>query len=87
MTITRLLLGKCGFNYYLFKMRKHTDRYCNVCRVKEDIAHCILYCKGNPAKEIREWLKRDDSVLTLEEVFENTELQEIICKHAKRRKF
>jgi hypothetical protein len=51
VTITRLLLGKCGFNYNSFKMKKHSDGYCNVCR---NIEHCILYCKGNPAKEIRE---------------------------------
>jgi hypothetical protein len=43
-------------------------------------------CKGNLAKEIREWQKRNDCVLTLEDVLDNTELQEVIYKHAKRRK-
>jgi len=86
VTITRLQLGKCGLNHYLHIMKKHADGYCTTCRIKEDIPHYLLYCKDNPAKEIREWQKRNDSVMTLEEVLENTELQEIIYKHAKQRK-
>jgi ribonuclease HI len=86
VTITRLQLGKCGLNYYLHKMKKHADGYCTICRTKEDIPHYLLYCKGNPANEIRKWQQRNDSVLTLEEVLENKELQEIIYKHAKARK-
>ena len=85
VTITRLQLGRCGLNHYLHLMKGHPDGNCNICNIKEDIRHYVLHCKGNPATEVREWQKSNDSVSTLEEVLENTELQEIIYHHAKQR--
>ena len=86
VTITRLQRGRCGLNYYLYKMKRHPDGNCTICNIKEDIPHYKLNCKGNPAKEIREWQNRNENRLTLEEILENNDTQNIIYKYAKIRK-
>jgi len=68
VTITRLQLGRCGLNHYLHVMKRHPDGCCESCKTKEDIEHYIVYCKGQPAKELREWQQRNGKYLTMEEM-------------------
>ena len=86
VTITRLQLGRCGLYHYLHQMKRYPDGKCNICNTDEKIAHFILYCRGQPAKEIREWQDRNHSSTTLEEILNNKECQEVIFKHASQRK-
>ncbi len=42
--IHRLRLGKCGLNFYLYKIGKHDNGVCEVCQEPEDISHYLLSC-------------------------------------------
>ena len=46
-TLTRLRLGKCKLNKYLFDIKRHPDSNCGNCGVPETIEHILLNCKYN----------------------------------------
>jgi len=52
--ITRLRLGIANTNYHLFKLRRHPNGLCDLCKVKDDVAHLLLECnKENIANILR----------------------------------
>ena len=42
--ITRLRLGKCALNLYLFQISKHDDGFCQTCGEPESTEHLLLEC-------------------------------------------
>ena len=66
--ITRMQLGRCSLNHYMFKMKKHEDRLCRICRVKENIEHYVMHCSQEPPSEIKAWQSNNHTVLTLKEL-------------------
>jgi ribonuclease HI len=42
--ISRLRLGKCLLNHYLFRIKSHPTGLCSTCSVPETIEHCLLNC-------------------------------------------
>jgi len=67
--ITRLRLGTANTNYRLFRMGKHPTGLCDLCHVKEDIAHLLLECKkeniGSLLRSKCDAFKSDFSLKTL----------------------
>jgi len=45
IAITRLRLGKCRLNYYMFELNLHPDGLCTVCKLPETVNHYLLECK------------------------------------------
>jgi len=45
--ITRLRLGKCRLNKYLYDIKKHDDGQCTDCKVPETIKHVLLEFSTN----------------------------------------
>ena len=45
--ITRLRLGKCCLNHYLFKINCHPTGLCSTCMVPETIEHFLFYCTNS----------------------------------------
>jgi ribonuclease HI len=54
--ITRLRLGKCCLNKYLYQINRHLDGLCDKCRVPETIEHALTSCETN--KDLIETLKK-----------------------------
>jgi hypothetical protein len=45
--ITRLRLGKCLLNMYLFRIGRHNTGLCDICLQPETVQHFLLECKGS----------------------------------------
>jgi ribonuclease HI len=45
--LTRLRLGKCSLNYYLYKIRKHPTGLCDTCGVEETVEHFLISCSAS----------------------------------------
>ena len=80
--ISRLRLGKCRLNWYLFKMKRHNTGMCDVCNVKETIEHHLLYCKGNDTPQALDIeSKRLGLTLSLQTALNEPNLRDIIFRH------
>ena len=53
----------------------------------ENIEHYVMHCSQEPASEIKVWQSNNNGILTLQELLEQGEIQEIIYKHATTRNF
>jgi ribonuclease HI/exonuclease III len=51
ITLSRLRLGKCRLNYYLYKMKRHEDGLCSTCKVPETIEHYLMSCRESEIGE------------------------------------
>jgi len=85
VTITRLMLGRCGLNHYLHQLKKHTDGLSTICKVKEDIEQFILECRGDPAQIVRDTLNKLKVTPTVIAAPTNNACQEAIYEQAKLR--
>jgi len=47
VAITRLRLGVCKLNYYLFKQGNHASGLCSLCGVPETIQHFLIECRNS----------------------------------------
>jgi hypothetical protein len=45
VTLTRLRLGQCKLNKYLFNIKRHDTGLCDICRVDETVEHYLLHCE------------------------------------------
>ena len=45
--ITRMRLGKCYLNQYLFNLKKHASGLCDTCHQAETIEHFLKHCRKN----------------------------------------
>ena len=45
ITMTRLRLGRCKLNYYMYKMGLHDNGHCDTCIQPETIEHYLTSCK------------------------------------------
>ena len=52
--ISRLRLGKCRLNWYLYNQKLHSNGLCNTCQVPETIEHYLLQCKESKIYEVLE---------------------------------
>jgi len=48
VVITRLRLGKCCLNAYLYQIGKHPDGLCDSCKKPETVIHFLTECFHNP---------------------------------------
>jgi len=77
--ITRLRLGKCRLNHYLYEMSKHHDGFCSVCQVPETISHFLLECPtGETCSAVLEACKNLQLTPTLHNILNNTQIHNII---------
>jgi ribonuclease HI len=67
--ITRLRLGKCCLNQYLYRINKHPTGYCDFCKVPETITHFLLQCphsavfsKDSEIKTVTEALRTEANI-------------------------
>jgi len=47
VVITRLRLGKCQLNAYLYQIGKHRDGFCVTCNKPETVSHFLIECPNN----------------------------------------
>jgi len=47
VVITRLRLGKCQLNAYLYQIGKHRDGLCVTCKKQETVSHFLIECPNN----------------------------------------
>jgi len=47
VVITRLRLGKCQLNAYLYQIGKHADGLCVTCSKPETVLHFLIECLNN----------------------------------------
>jgi len=47
VAITRLRLGKCQLNAYLYQIGKHADGLCVTCNKPETVSHFLIECPNN----------------------------------------
>src|SRR6218665_3711543 len=58
--ITRLRLGHCRLNHYLFKIGQHPTGKCEHCNTQETIKHFLFECKYyNIAAQMRNLINTD----------------------------
>ena len=67
MVITRLQLGKCKLNSYLYTINRHRDGLCSTCNVPETIEHYLLEC---PNSSIPNALKSVCTELSIQPILE-----------------
>lgn len=48
--VTRLRLGRCLLNYYLYQQKMSDTKNCLSCKIPENIEHFLLYCDSNGIK-------------------------------------
>jgi len=48
VVITRLRLGKCQLNAYLYQISKHADGLCVTCSKPETVSHFLAECPNLP---------------------------------------
>ena len=86
IAISRLRLGKCGLNWYLFRQASHENGLCGTCQVPETIEHYLLTCTEDNIKDI---LKVECEKLGVKldekEILNNKFLTSLICKNLKRK--
>ena len=53
--ITRLRLGKCRLNAYLYKLKKHPTGNCDICNQPETVEHFLLHCQHQTFSSTQEY--------------------------------
>ena len=86
VTITRLRLGKCRLNYYLYKIGCHDSGLCDACGEPETIEHLLLHCtKYNLGDDIKLRCKRINIDATVVNILKHTKLidftYELLTQH------
>jgi len=71
--ITRLRLGKCSLNAYLYKMKKHPTGNCDICNIPETVEHFLLHC---PASNIF----FNTGITTTKEALAKENIDRIYCR-------
>jgi len=79
--ITRLRLGKCFLNHYLFKIGRHPTGLCITCGVPETVEHYIIHCKNQARLRAALTNIIAQTVLTLNAVLNNTNCQKQIYNY------
>jgi hypothetical protein len=51
--ITRLRVGKCRNNHYLFKIGKHPTGLCDICKQPDTVEHLLLNCQTQLCTELK----------------------------------
>jgi hypothetical protein len=51
VTITRLRVGRCRLNKYLYDIGVAWSNLCSTCKVPETIEHYLLFCKNSDTKD------------------------------------
>jgi ribonuclease HI len=84
-TITRMRLGKCGLNFYLFKLKKHANGLCDTCHQPETIEHFLKLCRKNSEliDKLSSACKTMNIPYELDIILSNNELINIILKYIK----
>ena len=83
--ISRLRLGKCRLNFYLFKYGLHPTGLCDTCEVPETIEHFILDCTvSNLVECIRPICDRLRVGLDLVSILNSKPVLEVLCSGIKR---
>ena len=54
MKITRLRLGKCKLNAYMFEIKLHHNVMCEKCNKLETVQHHLLECKNAVSTAVRQ---------------------------------
>jgi hypothetical protein len=78
--ITRLQLGHCRLNYYLFKMSLHPDGLCSTCACSETVEHYLIECNNKVASKIKEYADQNKIILNLNTILNSSEFQDIIIE-------
>lgn len=86
VTITRLRLGKCRLNYYLYKIGCHDSGLCDACGEPETIEHLLLHCtKYNLGDDIKLRCKQINIDATVVNILKHTKLidftYELLTQH------
>ena len=83
--ITRMRLGKCYLNHYLFNLRKHASGLCYTCHQAETIEHFFKHCRKN--SELIDILSNSCRTMEIpfevESILSNNELINRIIKYSK----
>jgi ribonuclease HI len=79
--ISRLQLGQCQLNFYLFKMTLHPDGLCSSCACQETIEHYLIHCNNVVASKIKEYAILKNIKLNLVTILTSPEFQDIILKY------
>jgi len=83
--ISRLRLGKCRLNHYLYKMGCHETGLCNTCKIPETIDHYLLNCsESNINNKLNEASKRLNVTTDLTTVLSHKTLIDIIYRNIKK---
>jgi len=73
VTITRLRLGHCSLNHYLYRIKKHATGLCSHCNVQETIEHFLMNCPHyNIKKQIGTLSNTPNSTLTIQTMLSDT---------------
>jgi ribonuclease HI/endonuclease/exonuclease/phosphatase family metal-dependent hydrolase len=83
--ITRLRIGTCQLNQYLYKIDRHTDGLCTACQVPETIGHYLLQCTSSAvATAVMQTCRNIKLQPTLQNILSNTHTIDTIYKTNKR---
>jgi ribonuclease HI len=78
VTLTRLRLGRCRLNKYLFQIKKHADGLCATCNVPETIEHYLMECSESEiGDELRVRCINKNIDFNLINILNNPELLEL----------
>ena len=82
--ITRLRLGKCSLNEYLYKIKRHQTGSCDRCGKPESVKHFLIECNGSELTGfLNAFCTRRHLEFNLSTVLSNRETRDIIYKEVK----
>ena len=70
--ITRMRLGHCWLNHYLFKINRHPTGLCDICQQPETVSHYLLSCTtSNVCKTVLETCRLHNIDTNLKSILSN----------------
>ena len=77
--ISRLRLGKCLLNQWLFQMKLHDNGFCDTCMAPETIEHFLLDCKESDlVRRLCRQAGKQPGQLTLQEILSDESLHTVL---------
>lgn len=85
VTATRLRLGKCSLNAYLYEIHAHPDGLCELCRKPETIHHFLLDCNNVVCTALLDACRKLKVVPSLKAVLSDERLLTVMYSNLDRR--
>ena len=83
--ITRLRLGHCPLNKYLFNIKRHSTGLCDVCGVEETVEHHLLFCNQYSIRDTVLILCRKEGIpFDIASILNSSGVLDIIYQHISR---